>query len=111
MSDFNNNQSASADYKERFFNKKLTERELKALGLGWFDEELPEDYFEVTTEYGENSRWSAPAQTIFEAYGDLWALDWSKGLTENQENEFYKQPYKVVAVEKVIKVTTYEKAE
>lgn len=32
----------------------------------------------------------------FRGKGALFNIDWERGLTERQENEFYEQPYEVV---------------
>ena len=49
-------------------------------------------------------------QTIIDVDGQLYAIDWMRGLTECQENEYLEQPYKVKKVERVITKTeiTYE---
>lgn len=89
------------EFLERFDKgETFSERELES--LRW---EFPE----VETTYGENRRWSRSAQTIFEVNGRLFALDWDEGLTENQENEFYNQPYEVEKRTKTIVVNEYVK--
>ena len=59
---------------------------------------------------GDDHRWQKEMQTIIDVDGQLYAIDWMRGLTECQENEYLEQPYKVKKVEKVIPKTeiTYE---
>ena len=57
---------------------------------------------------GEESRWHRGMQTIFSINGELWAIDWGRGLTEYQENDFYgSQPYRVEKRERQITITEY----
>ena len=52
---------------------------------------------------GECDRWTQAVQTIFEVDGRLFAVSWYRGLTENQENDFYDaEVYEVERKEKVI---------
>ena len=89
------------EFLERFDKgEKFSESELDS--LRW-------EFNEVETLYGENRRWSRSAQTIFEVQGRLFALDWEEGLTENQENEFFDQPYEVEKRTKVVEVNEYVK--
>lgn len=88
--------------KKVYYDYKYTweERMLKKLENG---EELSESEisnltFELPIEYeeeGDNRRWSKSRLTVVDLLGNLYAIDWDEGLTENQENEFYNQPYKV----------------
>ena len=77
---------------------KLSEREIKTLVY---------DGVEVDEIEGDSGRWTQGVQTIIDIDGELWAIDWYRGLTEYQENEFYNQPYRVVKREKQIVVTEY----
>ena len=79
---------------------KFSERELSI---------MPWEMNVVETIYGDNDRWTRPVQTVFEVQGRLFALDWEEGLTENQENEFFDQPYEVEKRTKVIEVNEYVK--
>ena len=91
------------EFLKRFNNgEKFSESELNA--LRW-------EFNEVETIYGENRRWSRSAQTIFDVQGRLFALDWEEGLTENQENEFFNQPYEVEKRTKTIVINEYVKKE
>lgn len=79
---------------------KFSERELSI---------MPWEMNVVETIYGDNDRWTRPVQTVFEVQGRLFALDWFQGLTENQEHEFFDQPYEVEKRTKVIEVNEYVK--
>jgi len=46
-------------------------------------------------ETGENRRWSRSVRTIMKLDNRFFAVEWEKGLTENQENCFNNQPYEV----------------
>lgn len=65
------------------------------------------DGFEVDEIEGDSYRWTQSVQTIIDIDGELWAIDWQRGLTEYQENEFYNQPYRVEKREKQIVITEY----
>ena len=78
--------------------EKLSEKELKTLVY---------DGVEVDEIKGYSGRWTQGIQTILDIDGELWAIDWDRGLTECQENEFYNQPYKVVKRERQIIVAEY----
>lgn len=53
---------------------------------------------------GEDHRWQREVKTIFQLGDDFYALDWMRGLTENHEDNYWKQPYKVKKVEEVVTV-------
>ena len=44
---------------------------------------------------GDEHRWTRDVTTIFECDGRFFSIDWNRGLTEYQENEFYNQPQEV----------------
>ena len=50
----------------------------------------------VSEEEGYEGRWMRDMSTVFEGNGRFFNIDWERGLTEYQENEFYEQPYEVV---------------
>lgn len=50
---------------------------------------------EVYVEEGEDRRWSKSMLTVVKIDEKLYAIEWEKGLTEMQEDEFYEQPYPV----------------
>ena len=60
---------------------------------------------------GSDHRWQREMTTVFEVGGRLFALDWMKGLTEMQENDFWEQPYEVKEVTKMVEVKKYVKVE
>lgn len=78
--------------------EKLNESELKTLVY---------DGVEVDEIEGDHYRWTQSVQTIINIDGELWAIDWQRGLTEYQENEFYYQPYRVEKREKQITIIEY----
>lgn len=59
----------------------------------------------VYSEEGENGRWSRNNLSVIDLEGTLYAIEWSEGLTESQENEFYTQPYKVELEKRDVIVT------
>lgn len=81
--------------------EELSECELRELcGSDYWVEEIE----------GDDHRWQREIKTIIDVDGQLYAIDWMRGLTEYQESEFLDQPYKVKKVEKEITQTivTYE---
>lgn len=76
--------------------EKLSESEIRELTRNG-------DY--VDEIEGDDHRWQKEMQTIIDVDGQLYAIDWMRGLTECQENEYLYQPYKVKKVEKVITKT------
>lgn len=84
--------------KKIYNGEHLTERELR---------EAVFECDEVTTEYGENFRWSRSARTIIKIKDKLFCIKWEEGLTECQDNYFEEQPYEVEEVERTIVVKKY----
>lgn len=78
--------------------EKLSEQELSDLL----------DY-EIDCQKGECRRWQMSVKSIIKLCDRYFAIDWERGLTEMQENEFFEQPYEVkkVEYEKLIKVTEW----
>lgn len=79
-------------FEEIMFHKilsgeKLTEKELQR--LVW-------DY-EVERETFEKHRWTQPVASIVCLCERYFEIDWEEGLTEMQEDEYYNQPFEVVA--------------
>lgn len=72
--------------------EKLTEEELQE--LVW--------EYEVDKEYGEDHRWTKEVLSIVKLGDRHFGIDWQKGLTEMQENEFHDQPYEVKQIERVV---------
>ena len=95
------------DYEKAVLNlkseKNLSEKEIKIL--------LNESQ-EVYEEEGENRRWNQAITTVIEIDGKCYAIDWLRGLTESQENEYWNQPYEVKLVKEEVTVvkTTIVKA-
>ena len=69
--------------------------------------ELPEIY----EEEGDEGRWERYMTTVVDLLGKHYAIDWSRGLTESQDNSFFEQPYlvKVETKEVVVKKTIITK--
>lgn len=68
------------------------------------------DYNQLYEDEGEDSRWSRTVQTIVEVpNGNIYSIEWEKGLTEMQENEFYNQPEKLKKFEVVTEMVPVEK--
>lgn len=65
--------------------ENLTEKELKTLAFE----------YEIDRTYGENRRWTRMVESIVKLGERFFCVNWEEGLTECQENEFYKQPYEV----------------
>lgn len=66
---------------------------------------------EVDRKEGEDLRWVKPITSIFEICGRFFAIDWYKGLTEYQNNEYDEQPYEVTKHTKQITVTEWVRKE
>lgn len=49
----------------------------------------------VSEETGERHRWTETVHTVTRFNGKLYAVDWERGLTENNDNEYLNQPYEV----------------
>lgn len=82
--------------------QELTEDELKA--LVW-------KCHSVARIEGENRRWSRTVRSIIELCGRYFEVDWEQGLTENQDNQFFDQPFEVEldTYEKVVSVQNWIK--
>lgn len=66
---------------------------------------LMEWYPTVYEEEGEDRRWSRTVTSVVDVDGVNYAIEWERGLTENQENSYYDNPYKVEMVEEEITIT------
>jgi len=64
-------------------------------------------YYSVKNIEGEDRRWSRSVTSILDIDGETYILNWERGLTEYQENQFYEQPVKV-RIEKKTKNITIE---
>lgn len=76
---------------------KLSEEELS--DLVWLHQIFEEEIAEL--------RWGSHVKTIVLLDGEHYAVEWFKGATEMQENEFENQPYPVEKVEKVVTITEW----
>jgi len=76
----------------------LTERELSEIRD-----------FSIEDEEGDEGRWTRSITSILKMCGRYFELNWMRGLTEYQENEFYDQPYEVekITYEKTFTVTEW----
>lgn len=95
----------SKNFKEIMYDKitegiDLTEGELK---------ELIYDYQHIHVDEisGDDLRWVKPMTSIIKIRDKYFAIDWFKGLTEMQGDEFYDQPYEVKRVDKMVPVTEW----
>lgn len=71
--------------------EQLSEEELSDIAL-----ENVEGLSDYIKEEEEDTRWYRLMNTFFKTDDDRWfCLVWEKGLTENQDNEFWEQPYEV----------------
>lgn len=96
-----------------YAGEKLSEAELKAIvwgGYRYCNTPLG-DYEFVDEVEGGRGRWTQRVQTIIRIEQDLWCVPWASGLTEEQENMFYEQPYKVQRKERVVTEVYYEPIE
>lgn len=83
-------------------HEDLTENELRTLVF---------ECNEIERSEGENRRWSRTVSSIVELCGRFFKVIWEQGLTENQDNSFYEQPYEVEldSYNKVIEVHNWIK--
>lgn len=92
---------------EKFLNgEKLTEED--RANLAWDDID-DEGYEYVDQIDGSSGRWTQNVQTVFKYNGEYWAIDWRSGLTEDQENEYPSNPYRVERKERVVTVVDWVK--
>lgn len=85
---------------------KLTSDEVRS--ITWDDHE---DFDVIDEIEGEARRWSSTDYVITKhiATGKLYKVEWERGLTEMQENEYFAQDApEVEEVTKTVKVTSYE---
>ena len=50
---------------------------------------------EVDSETFESGRWTESVRTVVNLCGRFFAIEWERGLTECQDNEFPNQPFEV----------------
>lgn len=82
--------------------EKFTESEIS--GLLWDFKQVWEE------EYGEH-RWTKEVSTVVKVGDKYVRIDWLRGLTECQENEYWEQPYfvKQHKYTKTIEIEEWEK--
>ena len=68
--------------------------------------ELIQEY-DIDTQEGDDGRWFRGMYTVVELGGRHFGINWFKGLTEYQDNEFDFQPEEVERHEKMITVTEW----
>lgn len=86
---------------------ELTEGELRSLVFEYWS--CVEPIQKITSIPGEDHRWQKEMQTILNVDGELYAIDWMAALTECQENDFWKQPYRVQERIRIIEQKEYIK--
>jgi hypothetical protein len=79
--------------------ENLTERELRDL-LECELEDERDDY--------DERRWVMNTYSIIKLGDRFFGLNWDRGLTEMQENEFYQQPEEVLRTEREVTETIVE---
>lgn len=67
-------------------------------------------YERVDLVCGKRDRWTQAYTTCYKVGDHYFALDWHEGLTENQDDEFYDQPYEVTRTEMTETRTVYRYA-
>lgn len=92
-------QKRIAEIESKIINGEvLTEKELECCAWGDVGNFIDEEEW-------CSGRWTQSMSTIFEIEGQLYCIDWKRGLTEYQENEYWNQPYKVRREERVVTTT------
>ena len=66
---------------------------------------------QVSEEKEPPRRWTQTVRTVVKHpdTGELWGVEWERGLTEMQENMFETQPYRVESYEEIIPAQTVTK--
>lgn len=86
--------------------KELTIEEKLEKGISLTEREIQDmrwDFAEVYEVEGDEGRWMRHMTTVVKVgNGDLYAINWDRGLTESQENTFCNQPQKVRLKEKEV---------
>ena len=86
------------------FDRKETFDEWERQMMAWGEVGSEVDQIE-----NDSGRWTTCMTTVFEIGGRYFAIDWDRGLTERQENEYWNQPYEVTKLryEKTMVVTEW----
>lgn len=66
---------------------------------------LKDNFDEIYREEGRDRRWSRAILSVIDVNDELYAIEWDQGLTENQEDTFYNQPYPVTLETEEVVVT------
>lgn len=74
---------------ERFDRKETFDRWERQM-MAWGEVGTEVDQIE-----NDSGRWMTYMTTVFEVGGRYFAIDWDRGLTERQENEYDSQPVEV----------------
>ena len=75
-----------------------------------YEDNLPDGVKWIDEEELSEGRWHMIMLTIVEFKGKLFGIEWGRGLTEYQENEFYADKSTVYPVARVAKtVYTYKR--
>ena len=102
------------------YDQSLDKYELEMLVILDSEDKLSEsdisyllDFEKVDVEEGEEHRWSRDIFSVIKVGDRFFSVDWSRGLTERQPNEFCNQPVEVkrVTYEKTTTVTEWEEIE
>lgn len=102
-----NEQKRKVVYEHRFTTYEIAVMKLKE-GKELSESEIEAIFWvspEVFEQSGESRRWSKSVTTVVDIDGQMYAIDWEKGLTENQEDSFMAQPYKVRLEEEEVIIT------
>lgn len=92
------------NYEKEFLDKydsgyKFTEGEIH--DMIW-------DFKQVEEDEGCNHRWTQDITTVIQVGDRYFRIDWQRGLTEYQENEYWNQPVEVTPHEYEKTITVRE---
>lgn len=98
--------------KYKVVEDKLTPEDKIKLGKELNEDDLSELVWERPQVYeveGDDRRWYRAVTTVIEALdGNCYAIEWDRGLTENQEHGYDEQPKKVKLEEREVVTTVTE---
>lgn len=90
---------------DKLLNKEyLTEDEIRRIIYYDFDDDRVRL---VDEKEGKERQWTRDITTVFDIGGNLWAIDWDRGLTEYQDSAYNNQPYRVKRRTKTITIEEY----
>lgn len=97
---------------ERFkAGEALTENDRRALAEGhnYSGSILDDDYEKVAVNEQEETDWTRCMDTIFKLGKDeYWCIQWERGLTEFEADEYLNDPYRVKKVIKTVQIEEWE---